>query len=185
MFAQLVAQFHRDPEAGAPRAWPAAEDLSPAPHRRRSDPPSPPARRPAWLDAPPRPPGPATRGTTPGPGTPPPTGPAVRSGGTSRPGADPSAVPPTAAGRPDDPDEDDHYVPPPPPPVPRLRPRTLAAALSVVLGLLVLFTPALLRLPGTTGVGLIGIALLAGGAAALVWSVRDSSDSGPDDGAVV
>ena len=82
-------------------------------------------------------------------------------------------------------EDDGHYVPPPPPPVPRIRLRTLAAVLAVVLGLLVLFAPALLGLGATAGVGLLGLVLLAGGAGALVWWVRDSSDGGPDDGAVV
>lgn len=86
-----------------------------------------------------------------------------------------------------DPTEDEgHYVPPPPPPVPRVRARTVAALAAVVLGLLVLFAPEVVGLYQSPGVALLGMALLAGGAGALVWWMRDSSpDSGPDDGAVV
>jgi uncharacterized membrane protein len=69
--------------------------------------------------------------------------------------------------------------------VPRLRARTVAAVLALVLGLVLLFAPGLLRLPETSGTGLLGLSLLAGGAAALVWWMRDSSGGGPDDGAVV
>jgi protein-S-isoprenylcysteine O-methyltransferase Ste14 len=57
--------------------------------------------------------------------------------------------------------------------------------LAVVLGLVVLFVPQLLRLPATQFVGVCGLGLLAGGAAALVWWMRDRADGGPDDGAVV
>jgi len=37
------------------------------------------------------------------------------------------------------------------------------------------------------GLGIVGIALMLGGAGALVWYMRDAppTDSGPDDGAVV
>ena len=83
-------------------------------------------------------------------------------------------------------EDESHYIPPPPPPVPRIRARTLAALLSVVLGVLVLFAPRVLRLSATQGVALLGMALLAGGAGALIWWMRDSStDRGPDDGAIV
>jgi hypothetical protein len=39
----------------------------------------------------------------------------------------------------------------------------------------------------SVGLGLVGIALMLGGAGALVWHMRDAppTDSGPDDGAVV
>jgi hypothetical protein len=160
VFAELVARFHGDvaePD-GAPR-WPASEDLpSPAEQRRRrTDPPAPPAPP---ASSPPPPARPVRR--------PQPEEPAL-----------PGWVEPEAL------DDDGHYVPPPPPPVPRVRLRTLAAVLAVVLGLLVLFAPNLVGLAETTGVGLLGLLLLGGGAGALVWWVRDSSDSGPDDGAVV
>ena len=83
-------------------------------------------------------------------------------------------------------EDDDHFVPPPPPPVPRLRPRTLGAVLCAVLGVLVLFAPGALGLSATRGGGFLGLVLLAGGAGALVWWMRDSSPGGgPDDGAVV
>lgn len=108
-----------------------------------------------------------------------------------------SVRPPAPAPAPDPPDplpawlepeaveDDGHYEPPPPPPVPRIRLRTLAALLAVVLGLLALFAPYLLGLAATSGVQLLGLASLAGGASALVWWMRDHADDGPDDGAVV
>ncbi|CAA9240994.1 MAG: hypothetical protein AVDCRST_MAG54-1500, partial [uncultured Actinomycetospora sp.] len=78
--------------------------------------------------------------------------------------------------------DDGHYVPPPPPPVPRVRLRTAAALLSVLLGLVVLFALE----PRDPAVRALGLVLLAGGAGALVWWMRDSAPgSGPDDGAVV
>lgn len=102
------------------------------------------------------------------------------------PPASPPAVEPLPSWvEPDALDDDGHYVPPPPPPVPRVRLRTIAAVASIVLGLLVLFAPAVVGLSATHEVGVLGLALLAGGAGALVWWMRDSSDSGPDDGAVV
>ncbi len=114
-----------------------------------------------------------------------------RSGAPARRRPDPAAEPPAAATpmlpswvEPEPLDDDGHFVPPPPPPVPRIRARTVAAVASVVLGLLVLFAPAVLGLSATGGVGVVGLALLAGGAGALVWWLRDSS-GGPDDGAVV
>ena len=83
-------------------------------------------------------------------------------------------------------EDESHYVPPPPPPVPRIRARTLGAVLAAVLGVLVLFAPRVLHLPATQEVAVLGMSLLAGGAGALVWWMRDSStDSGPDDGAIV
>jgi len=83
-------------------------------------------------------------------------------------------------------EDESHYIPPPPPPVPRLRARTVGAVLCVLLGVLVLFTPGVLHLSASLGLGLLGMCLLAGGAAALIWWMRDSSpDSGPDDGAIV
>ena len=85
------------------------------------------------------------------------------------------------------PGADDHYVPPPPPPVPRVNVRTVGAVALLVLGLVLLFVPALLRQSETPGTILLGVVLLVGGAAALVLRVRDAPphDSGPDDGAVV
>jgi len=84
-------------------------------------------------------------------------------------------------------EDDGHYVPPPPPPVPRLAPKKLAAAAVLLAGLLLMFAPGLLLQPRTTGVGMFGVLLTVGGAAALVWLMRDTppSDTGPDDGAVV
>ncbi len=84
-------------------------------------------------------------------------------------------------------DDDGHYVPPPPPPVPRVRRHTVGAVLCLVLGLVLVFAPNLVGQVSSTGLGLVGIALMAGGAGALVWHMRDAPpiDSGPDDGAVV
>lgn len=84
-------------------------------------------------------------------------------------------------------DDDGHYVPPPPPPVPRLAPRKLAAACTLLAGLLLMIDPGLLLQPATTGWRTFGVLLTVGGAAALVWLMRDTppGSSGPDDGAVV
>jgi hypothetical protein len=84
-------------------------------------------------------------------------------------------------------EDDGGYVPPPPPPVPRVHPRKLLAAAAVVLGILMMFAPRLLGQGETVGTGLVGLMLTAGGAAALVWWMRDAppTDSGPDDGAIV
>jgi hypothetical protein len=84
-------------------------------------------------------------------------------------------------------EDDGHYVPPPPPPVPRLAPQKLAAAATLLAGLLLMFAPGLLLQPRTAGVAVFGVLLTVGGAAALVWLMRDAPprDSGPDDGAVV
>ena len=84
-------------------------------------------------------------------------------------------------------EDDGHYVPPPPPPVPRLAPRTLAAALALLAGLLLMIDPGLLLQPETTGWRTFGVLLTVGGAAALVWLMRDTPPGGrdSDDGAVV
>ena len=83
--------------------------------------------------------------------------------------------------------DEGHYVPPPPPPVPRLAPQKLAAAGFLLIGLLLMFAPSLLLQDRTAFVGLMGVLFTVGGAAALVWLMRDAppTDSGPDDGAVV
>jgi hypothetical protein len=84
-------------------------------------------------------------------------------------------------------EDDGHYVPPPPPPVPRLAPRKLAAALTLLAGLLLMIDPGLLLQPATTGWRTFGVLLTVGGAAALVWLMRDTPPGGrdSDDGAVV
>lgn len=88
---------------------------------------------------------------------------------------------------PDDVVPDDHFVPPPPPPAGWISLRSAGAVALVVLGLVLLFAPQLVGQGATSGVLLLGIALLGGGAALLVMRVRDAPphDSGPDDGAVV
>ena len=86
-------------------------------------------------------------------------------------------------------EDDGHYVPPPPPPVPRLAPRKLAAVAAVLVGLALLFAPSLVDAfqLSPSGVFLFGITLVLGGAATLIYLMRDAppTDSGPDDGAVV
>ena len=84
-------------------------------------------------------------------------------------------------------EDDGHYVPPPPPPVPRLAPRKLAAAFALLVGLLLMIDPGLLLQPETTGWRTFGVLLTVGGAAALVWLMRDTPPGGrdSDDGAVV
>jgi hypothetical protein len=83
-------------------------------------------------------------------------------------------------------EDDGHYVPPPPPPVPRLAPQKLAAAVTLLAGLLLMFAPGLLLQPRTAGVVMFGALLTVGGAGALVWLMRDAPpNAGPDDGAVV
>jgi hypothetical protein len=183
VFAELVARFHAPdaPSTGGSTAvrWPAAEDL-----------PVPPA---PGIPPPPPPPAPGSA-SPPGPGAVPDPPQRRRSDPPvtrSAPPTPPARPPSTGAGAPRDwvaaeaGDDDGHFVPPPPPPVPRIRLRTLAAVLAVLLGLVALFVPGLLGLPATSGVGVLGLLLLAGGAGALVWSMHDSPDGGPDDGAVV
>ena len=84
-------------------------------------------------------------------------------------------------------EDDGHYVPPAPPPVPRFRRHTVGALVAFTIGLVLVFAPGLVGQVGSTGLGTVGIALMVGGAAALVWHMRDAppTDSGPDDGAVV
>ena len=84
-------------------------------------------------------------------------------------------------------EDEGHYVPPPPPPVPRLAPQKLAAAATLLAGLILMFAPGLLLQDRTAFVGMVGVLLTVGGAAAVVYLMRDTppTDSGPDDGAVV
>lgn len=84
-------------------------------------------------------------------------------------------------------DDDGHYVPPPPPPVPKVRRNTVGSLVALTIGLVLVFAPNLLGQPQSVGLGVVGIALMLGGAGALVWHMRDAppTDSGPDDGAVV
>lgn len=86
-------------------------------------------------------------------------------------------------------EDDGHYVPPPPPPVPRLAPRKIGAVLAVLLGLGLLFVPSIVDVfqLSPSGVFLVGITLVVGGSAALIYFMRDAppTDVGPDDGAVV
>ena len=84
-------------------------------------------------------------------------------------------------------EDEGHYVPPPPPPVPRLAPKRIAAALTLLVGFLLMFAPGLLLQPRTAGVAIVGVLLTVAGAAAMIYLMRNAppTDSGPDDGAVV
>jgi hypothetical protein len=84
-------------------------------------------------------------------------------------------------------DDDGHYEPPPPPPVPKVRRHTVGALTALTIGLVLVFAPNLIGQVQSVGLGVVGIALMVGGAGALVWHMRDAppTDSGPDDGAVV
>jgi hypothetical protein len=84
-------------------------------------------------------------------------------------------------------DDDGHYVPPPPPPVPKVRRNTVGSLVALTVGLVLVFAPNLIGQVQSVGLGIVGIALMLGGAGALVWHMRDAppTDRGPDDGAVV
>jgi hypothetical protein len=84
-------------------------------------------------------------------------------------------------------EDDGHYVPPPPPPIPKVRRHTVGSLVALTVGLILVFAPNLLGQVQSVGLGIVGIALMVGGAGALVWHMRDAppTDSGPDDGAVV
>ncbi len=177
LFAQIVAGFADEPPGDGSRRWPEAEDLPPEGRRRRGDDPA--GQAPARGAGPEqdRPPTPGSRALPPAD---PPARPRPQPAGP-RDWSEPTGPGPAGS------TDDGHYVPPPPPPVPRVRLRTLAALLSVLLGLAVLFAPQLLGVStADPAVAVLGLVLLGGGAGALVWWVRDSApDSGPDDGAVV
>lgn len=134
---------------------------------------------PASEDLPPAAPAAPSRRTT-GPGEPPRRrrgdAPAEAAGGALPGWVEPAPV-----------EDDGHFEPPPPPPVPRIRLRTIGAVVMLVLGLLLLFAPGALRQQATTGVLLLGLALMAAGAGLLVWWMHDTppTDDGSDDGAVV
>ena len=84
-------------------------------------------------------------------------------------------------------EDEGHYEPPPPPPIPKVRRHTVGAVTALLVGLMLVFTPNLIGQVPSVGLGIVGIALLLGGAGALVWHMRDAppTDTGPDDGAVV
>jgi hypothetical protein len=83
--------------------------------------------------------------------------------------------------------DEGHFEPPPPPRLPRPRLRTTAALILLVLGFAVLFVPFRVGLDDSTPSLLLGMLLVAGGAALLLAGMRDApgSDDRPDDGAVV
>lgn len=83
-------------------------------------------------------------------------------------------------------DDDGHYEPPAPPAVPRVRRHTVGALIALVLGVVLVFAPNVVGQPPSSGLSLVGILLMGGGAGRLVWQLRDGrGDDGPDDGAVV
>jgi hypothetical protein len=84
-------------------------------------------------------------------------------------------------------EDEGHYVPPPPPPIPKVRRNTVGSLAALSIGLILVFAPNLIGQVQSVGLGVVGIALMLGGAGALVWHMRDAppTDSGPDDGAVV
>lgn len=81
--------------------------------------------------------------------------------------------------------DDDHFTPPEPPPLPRLRPATLGAVLLMLAGLALIVFPTLLVID-TQLTMVLGLMLLAGGAATLVSRLRAHDDDldGPN-GAVL
>jgi hypothetical protein len=85
-----------------------------------------------------------------------------------------------------DPTDDEGYTPPPPPPVPRPSGHTVFGVVAVLLGFLLFFRPDLLGI-GERLTMLLGIIGVLGGAAMLVYRLRDglTADDDPDDGAVV
>jgi hypothetical protein len=84
-------------------------------------------------------------------------------------------------------EDDGHYVPPPPPPIPKVRRHTVGSLVALTVGLILVFAPNLVGQVQSVSLGVVGIAMMVGGAGALVWHMRDAppTDSGPDDGAVV
>jgi hypothetical protein len=157
-FRRIVEGFGRDAASPVP-PWPVVEDVEPSSRRRF---PTRPERSGDEPDASPR---------------------ARRRSEQDADDALPDWVEPEAL------EDDGHYVPPPPPPVPRLAPRKVLAVLAVLVGLGLLFVPSVVDVfqISPTGVFLLAITLVLGGAAALVYLMRDAppTDSGPDDGAVV
>lgn len=88
----------------------------------------------------------------------------------------------------DDPFADDpyHYEPPAPPPAPRWRGTTKAAMAAIAAGIAFVVTAQLGVLTDTTLGDALGIALLLGGFAALVFNLHDDPhDDDGDDGARV
>ena len=161
LFRQIVEGFTLDPDDRVPR-WPVAEDL---------DPPG---------AAPPR-------GATHGDSQRPYTDGAPRRRRSDPPADAPGAVEPLPSWvEPEALSDEGHFEPPPAPKVPRLRPRTALALLTLLLGLLVLFAPFQIGLDDSGISTVLGLLLTGGGAGLLVAWMRDApGDSGPQDGAVV
>ena len=159
LFRQIVEGFTLDSDDRVPR-WPVAEDL---------DPPSGPT------------------GLADGPSHRPYTDGAPRRRRSDPPADAPGAVQPLPSWvEPEALADEGHFQPPPAPKVPRLRPRTGLALLTLLLGLLVLFAPFQIGLDDSGISTVLGLLLTGGGAGLLVAWMRDAPrDSGPEDGAVV
>lgn len=87
-----------------------------------------------------------------------------------------------------DQDDHEHYDPPPPPPLPAVQPPTRWALLAMVAGLVVLAAPMVVGVDGSSSATVLAVLAIVGGAASLVWRMRDGPDAddpGSDDGAVV
>jgi hypothetical protein len=83
------------------------------------------------------------------------------------------------------PDPEEHFVPPPPPPLPRLDAKTKLAWLGVALLPIDLVLRGWLGWYLFYGDEMLALGAFIGGAAALIYRMRDADSSGPDDGAVV
>ena len=97
----------------------------------------------------------------------------------------PSDAPPPGPHEPpvlDRPDE--HFEPPLPPPIPAPAPASLYAVLLVAAGLVLVGAPGRLGLSSDLGL-VLGVAVIAGGVAMLVYRMRDRSPDDDGDGAVV
>jgi len=81
-----------------------------------------------------------------------------------------------------EPEEDQHYVPPPPPPLPKLRPATWAALVTMAFCLVVMVTDI-----GGRGLDILAFIVFVAAAASLIYNMRQGPPDGDgwDDGAVV
>jgi hypothetical protein len=82
--------------------------------------------------------------------------------------------------------EDEGYTPPPPPPVPVPSGHAVIGVIAVLGGLVLFLSPGIVPLPANLTM-LLGVIGVLGGAALLVFRLRDglNTDDDPDDGAVV
>jgi hypothetical protein len=86
---------------------------------------------------------------------------------------------------PDIPLDDEGYDPPPPPPLPRPSAPVVVALAAIIAGIVLFFRPGVLGVAEPVAL-ILGVFGILGGAAALVWRLREGgSDDDMDDGAVV